>query len=226
MSAARSSARSATGSASPGPTPDMRRMVPLMIVHDRDRRRRSSRSSRRWRPNVFDGDERATSLLVAAQGVGAVIGAFTLGWSTAEWGLWRVMVTAIDRDVASALVVYGAAPSLWVAAIGLAGCGFGYGSRSPRSPASPSGGERRDARSACWRSTRSSSARCTRRRAGAGSAGRPVGLPLGDRRVGCRAAASPWPCCWSRSGGAHRHPRGPPSELGRPSRRHSIDPER
>ena len=75
---------------------------------------------------VFDGDERATSLLVAAQGVGAVVGAFTLGWATHRFGLWRVMTGSI-AVLAGALVVYGSAPALWVAAIGVAGCGFGYG---------------------------------------------------------------------------------------------------
>ena len=75
----------------------------------------------------FHGDEKATSLLVASQGVGAVIGAFTLGWSTGKWGLWRVMMLSIAVFCGS-LVLYGAAPYLWVAAIGLVGCGFGYGS--------------------------------------------------------------------------------------------------
>jgi MFS family permease len=36
------------------------------------------------------------------------------------------MVTAIVT-MCVALVVYGAAPHLWLAAIGLAGCGYGYG---------------------------------------------------------------------------------------------------
>jgi MFS family permease len=59
--------------------------------------------------------------------VGAVIGAFTLGWLTHRLGLWRVMTGSIAA-FAAALVLYGAAPALWVAAIGVAMCGFGYGS--------------------------------------------------------------------------------------------------
>jgi MFS family permease len=75
---------------------------------------------------VFHGDERSTSLLVAAQGIGAVIGAFTLGWLTHRFGLWMVMAGSIAA-LSAALVLYGSAPTLWVAAIAVAGCGFGYG---------------------------------------------------------------------------------------------------
>jgi MFS family permease len=105
--------------------PDMRRMVPLMICTIAIGSPFIAFVSQ-MATNVFGGDEKATSLLVASQGVGAVAGAFTLGWSTARWGLWRVMVTAI-LAMCVALVVYGAAPQLWLAAIGLAGCGYGYG---------------------------------------------------------------------------------------------------
>ena len=51
---------------------------------------------------------------------------FTLGWATHRFGLWRVMTGSIACSPA-ALVLYGSAPALWVAAIGVAGCGFGYG---------------------------------------------------------------------------------------------------
>ena len=105
--------------------PDMRRMVPLMICTIAIGSPFVAFVSQ-MATNVFGGDEKATSLLVASQGVGAVAGAFTLGWSTNRWGLWRVMVTAIVA-MCGALVVYGAAPYLWIAAIGLAGCGYGYG---------------------------------------------------------------------------------------------------
>jgi MFS family permease len=105
--------------------PDMRRMVPLMICTIAIGSPFIAFVSQ-MATNVFGGDEKATSLLVASQGVGAVAGAFTLGWSTERWGLWRVMVTAIVA-MCVALVVYGAAPQLWLAAIGLAGCGYGYG---------------------------------------------------------------------------------------------------
>ncbi len=105
---------------------DMRRMVPLMIFVIAFGSPFIAFVSQ-MATVVFHGDEKSTSLLVAAQGVGAVIGAFTLGWSTTTWGLWRVMTISIVVFCA-ALIVYGSAPYLWVAAIGLVGCGFGYGS--------------------------------------------------------------------------------------------------
>ena len=44
--------------------------------------------------NVFNGDSTATSILVTAQGLGAVTAAFTLGSITNRFGSWRVMVGA------------------------------------------------------------------------------------------------------------------------------------
>ena len=105
---------------------DMRRMIPLMIITILVGSPFVAFVSQ-MATVVFHGDEKSTSLLVAAQGVGAVAGAFTLGWSTHRFGMWRVMTGSIAL-FAAALVFYGAAPALWVAAIGLAGCGFGYGS--------------------------------------------------------------------------------------------------
>jgi MFS family permease len=105
---------------------DMRRMIPLMVLTIFLGSPFIAFVSQ-MATVVFHGDERSTSLLVAAQGIGAVIGAFTLGWSTHRFGLWRVMFGSIVV-FSAALVLYGAAPALWVAAIGLAGCGFGYGS--------------------------------------------------------------------------------------------------
>ncbi|MFT3852806.1 MAG: MFS transporter [Ilumatobacteraceae bacterium] len=105
---------------------DMRRMIPLMIVTILIGSPFIAFVSQ-MATVVFHGDERSTSVLVAAQGIGAVTGAFMLGWSTHRFGLWRVM-TATIAVLAAALVFYGAAPALWTAAIGLAGCGFGYGS--------------------------------------------------------------------------------------------------
>jgi len=106
--------------------PDMRRMVPLMIMTILIGAPFVAFVSQ-MATVVFHGDERSTSVLVACQGVGAVIGAFTLGWLTHRFGLWMVMAGSIAL-FAAALVVYGAAPALWVAAIGVAACGFGYGS--------------------------------------------------------------------------------------------------
>ena len=77
--------------------------------------------------NVFGGDERSTSLLVTAQGVGAVTAAFTLGSITERFGSWRVMIGAA-LSLCAALVVYGMSPSLWTAAgaLGLVGVSYGY----------------------------------------------------------------------------------------------------
>jgi MFS family permease len=104
---------------------DMRRMVPLMVITMLVAAPFVAFVSQ-MATVVFHGDERATSLLVACQGIGAVFGAFTLGWETHRFGIWRVMAGSI-AVLAAALVLYGAAPTLWVAAIGVAGCGFGYG---------------------------------------------------------------------------------------------------
>ena len=75
---------------------------------------------------VFGGESGATSLLVAAQGVGAVAAAFTLGSVTTRWGLPRVMLAAVTA-LCPALVLYGVAPSLWLSAIAIAILGLSYG---------------------------------------------------------------------------------------------------
>jgi MFS family permease len=105
---------------------DMRRMIPLMVITILIGAPFVAFVSQ-MATVVFDGDELATAVLVAAQGVGAVIGAFTLGWATYRFGMWRVMAGSIGV-LAGALVLYGSAPTFWVAVIGVAGCGFGYGS--------------------------------------------------------------------------------------------------
>ena len=76
--------------------------------------------------NVFDGSARATSLLVVAQGIGAVTAAFTLGGLTKRLGVWRLLTGAVLL-LGPALVVYAIAPHLWVAAIALAFVGLLYG---------------------------------------------------------------------------------------------------
>ncbi len=76
--------------------------------------------------NVFDGKASATSLLVTAQGVGAVIAAFTLGTASARLGLRRLMVGA-SFALCPALVVYGLAPHIWVSAVALSTVGLAYG---------------------------------------------------------------------------------------------------
>ena len=76
--------------------------------------------------NVFGGDSTATSVLVMAQGVGAVAAAFTLGSITKRLGSWRVMVTAA-MSFSVALILYGSAPTLWIAAPALTCVGVSYG---------------------------------------------------------------------------------------------------
>ncbi len=76
--------------------------------------------------NVFDGSAKATSLLVTAQGIGAVTAAFTLGGLTQRLGVWRLLTGAVLL-LGPALVLYAIAPELWVAAIGLAFVGLLYG---------------------------------------------------------------------------------------------------
>jgi predicted MFS family arabinose efflux permease len=76
--------------------------------------------------NEFDGDSSATSLLVTAQGIGAVTAAFTLGGLTKRFGVWRLMTGAVLL-LGPTLVLYAASPRLWIAAVCLAGIGLLYG---------------------------------------------------------------------------------------------------
>jgi MFS family permease len=76
--------------------------------------------------NVLHGDARATSVLVTAQGVGAVIAAFTLGSITKKFGVTTVMFRAVAL-LCPALVAYGIAPRLWLAAPALTLVGLCYG---------------------------------------------------------------------------------------------------
>lgn len=75
---------------------------------------------------IFGSGSSATSLLVTAQGVGAVAAAFTLGSVTSRWGLPKVMLTAVTA-LCPALVLYGVAPALWVSAFTLIPLGWIYG---------------------------------------------------------------------------------------------------
>ncbi len=76
--------------------------------------------------NVFGGTAKATSLLVTAQGIGAVTAAFTLGGLTKRLGVWRLLTGAVLL-MGPALVLYAVAPKLWMAAIALAVVGLLYG---------------------------------------------------------------------------------------------------
>ena len=74
--------------------------------------------------NVFGADQHGTSLLVTAQGIGAVVAGASMGSLVARWGTRQVLRTAAVVT-APTLVLYGLAPSLWSAALTLvvlAGC--------------------------------------------------------------------------------------------------------
>ena len=76
--------------------------------------------------NVFDGSETATSLLVTAQGIGAVSAAFTLGGLNNRLGVWRLLTGAVLL-LGPALVMYAISPELWMAAVCLVFVGLLYG---------------------------------------------------------------------------------------------------
>jgi MFS family permease len=76
--------------------------------------------------NVFDGDSTTTSVLVMAQGVGAVVAAFSLGAVTHRVGSRRLLVSA-SAALSVALCLYGSAPVLLLAAPALTLVGLTYG---------------------------------------------------------------------------------------------------
>ena len=76
--------------------------------------------------NVLHGDARATSVLVTAQGIGAVTAAFTLGSLTNRFGVTTVMFGGVGL-LCPALVAYAVSPSLWMAATMLTLVGLCYG---------------------------------------------------------------------------------------------------
>jgi MFS family permease len=76
--------------------------------------------------NVLHGDARATSVLVTAQGIGAVSAAFTLGSVSKRFGVTTVMFAGVGL-LCPALVAYGLAPQLWLAAAMLMVIGLCYG---------------------------------------------------------------------------------------------------
>ncbi len=76
--------------------------------------------------NVLHGDARATSVLVTAQGIGAVTAAFTLGSLTEKFGVTTVMFGGVGL-LCPGLVAYAVSPRLWVAATMLTLVGLCYG---------------------------------------------------------------------------------------------------
>ncbi len=74
---------------------------------------------------LFDAGDRGTSILVTAQGVGAVAGALAMAPLARRYG--RRQMLMVDLMVLPGLLaLYAAAPSLPLAAVALAGVGAGY----------------------------------------------------------------------------------------------------
>jgi MFS family permease len=74
---------------------------------------------------VFHSDQSGTSVLVTAQGIGAVIAGASIGALTHRFGIRRVMVGAVTF-FGPAIALYGLAPHIALAAIALALAGGGY----------------------------------------------------------------------------------------------------
>lgn len=74
---------------------------------------------------VLDAGRGANSALVTAQGVGAVVAGVLLGTLVSRWGVRRTMVRLM-ATLAPALMLYGAAPTLWLMVIALAVVGGCY----------------------------------------------------------------------------------------------------
>jgi MFS family permease len=74
---------------------------------------------------VLDAGEGATSILITAQGVGAVAGAFGLASLARRYGRRRVLVINLFT-LPCLLVIYALAPNLWTAALALVAVGAGY----------------------------------------------------------------------------------------------------
>lgn len=74
---------------------------------------------------VFGSDQSGTSLLVTAQGVGAVIAGASMGALTHRFGLRTTMVGAV-AIFGPTLILYGAAPHIVLASIAVALCGGAY----------------------------------------------------------------------------------------------------
>jgi MFS family permease len=75
--------------------------------------------------NVFDHGQTGTSVLVTAQGIGAVVAGASIGTLSARYGIRTVLLGAIGLSAPS-LIFYGAAPNLWIAAIGVMCLGACY----------------------------------------------------------------------------------------------------
>lgn len=75
--------------------------------------------------DVLHSKAAGTSVLVTAQGIGAVVGALSLAPLAMRMGRWRIVVAAL-LAVPTALVLYGLAPALWISAAAIFLVGFTY----------------------------------------------------------------------------------------------------
>jgi MFS family permease len=104
-------------------TPAPRAMVPLMVVQVLIAAPFIGFIAQ-MATNVFDEGQNGTSVLVTAQGIGAVVAGASMGGLSSRFGLRAVLLGAILLS-APCLIFYGAAPNLWVGAVGvmlLGGC--------------------------------------------------------------------------------------------------------
>jgi len=76
--------------------------------------------------NLFHEGARGTSVLVTAQGIGAVIGALSLTPLANRYGRRRVLVIDLTVVLPATIVLYYAAPTMWTAAVALVAVGAAY----------------------------------------------------------------------------------------------------
>jgi MFS family permease len=74
---------------------------------------------------VFDGGPRQTSILVTAQGIGAVSMALVIGWLSRRYGR-RGLLVGVMTALPPAIVLYALAPTVWTAAVAIGVVGFLY----------------------------------------------------------------------------------------------------
>ena len=76
--------------------------------------------------NILHEGARGTSVLVTAQGIGAVAGALALTPLANRFGRRRVLVADLGVVLPTTIVLYATAPSLWTAAVALVAVGAAY----------------------------------------------------------------------------------------------------
>ncbi|MBV8385160.1 MAG: MFS transporter, partial [Acidimicrobiia bacterium] len=76
--------------------------------------------------NILHEGAKGTSVLVTAQGIGAVVGALALTPLALRYGRRRVMVADLAVVLPLTIILYAAAPSLWTAAAALVAVGAAY----------------------------------------------------------------------------------------------------